>query len=215
MTTLTEAAAGAKTLTERIEAAINRITEGRAPMRIPADQTDPDLVLVDCRDRIAELEAFGAKVNAIRNSIIGMQGFNFSEHAYPLVAALDAAGFEGEDYPAARANLGTLIEQRDAAVAEVEKYRADFAKDQAELASMRNQLAACHLRAQTAELANVELRRHVEALAKHIGDLHHVTEPVVGIVRLNHPGTPLAAMADRTLPVFDASADLLREARKR
>lgn len=43
-------------LTERIEAAINRITEGRAPMRIPADQTDPDLVLAACRDRIAELE---------------------------------------------------------------------------------------------------------------------------------------------------------------
>ncbi len=64
------------------------------------------------RDR---LRAAMTKINAIRNSIVGMQGFNFSEHAYPLVAALDEAGFNGDGYPQARANLGTLIEQRDAA----------------------------------------------------------------------------------------------------
>lgn len=64
------------------------------------------------------LRTMGEKVNAIRNSIIGMQGFNFSEHLYPLVAALNAAGFAGAEYPEARANLGTLIEQRDAAEAQ-------------------------------------------------------------------------------------------------
>lgn len=45
------------TLNERIEAAIRRITEGRAPMRIPADETDPDIVLAAAQKRIAELEA--------------------------------------------------------------------------------------------------------------------------------------------------------------
>ena len=56
------------------------------------------------------------KISAIRDSIVGMQGFNFSEHAYPIVAALKEAGFDGCGYDIARANLGTLIEQRDAAI---------------------------------------------------------------------------------------------------
>lgn len=42
-------------LRERIEAAIKRITDGLGPMRIPADQTDPDLVLRDCQRALDEL----------------------------------------------------------------------------------------------------------------------------------------------------------------
>lgn len=57
------------------------------------------------------------KISAIRDSMVGMQGFNFSEHGYPLVAALDGAGFKGAGYQIARENLGTLIDQRDAAEA--------------------------------------------------------------------------------------------------
>lgn len=44
-------------LNERIEAAIKRITTGHAAMRVPAEATDPDLVLSDCAARIADLEA--------------------------------------------------------------------------------------------------------------------------------------------------------------
>lgn len=65
------------------------------------------------------------KISAIRDSIVGMQGFNFSEHAYPLVAALDEAGFKGAGYEIARANLGTLIEQRNRAEAERDQARAE------------------------------------------------------------------------------------------
>ena len=46
---------------ERIEAAIERITCGFAPMRVPADFTDPDLVLADCLTDIRRLRAFGAQ----------------------------------------------------------------------------------------------------------------------------------------------------------
>lgn len=46
-----------KTLNERIESALDRIKNGDACMRIPADPTDPDLVLVACQEHIAELEA--------------------------------------------------------------------------------------------------------------------------------------------------------------
>lgn len=45
------------TLTERIDQAIDRIIAGHSPQRIPADLTDPDIVLTDCKARIAELEA--------------------------------------------------------------------------------------------------------------------------------------------------------------
>lgn len=62
-----------------------------------------------------KLRAALTKINAIRDSIVGAQGFNFSEHAYPLVAALEEAGYEGAGYGIASANLGTLIEQRDTA----------------------------------------------------------------------------------------------------
>lgn len=51
------------------------------------------------------------KINEIRNSIIGLQTLNWSEHVYPLVAALDAAGYEGMGYPTAREYFGTLLER--------------------------------------------------------------------------------------------------------
>jgi hypothetical protein len=40
----------------RIEAAISRIAHGEGAMRVPADNTDPDLVLTECRDQLAALQ---------------------------------------------------------------------------------------------------------------------------------------------------------------
>lgn len=69
---------------------------------------------------ILELEAREAtfrtaleKIDAIRNSIIGYQRMGFSEHVYPLVAALDEAGFEGGEYEKCRDDVGTALQQRD------------------------------------------------------------------------------------------------------
>jgi hypothetical protein len=76
-------------------------------------------------DHAARLRAALTKISAIRDSIVGMQGFNFSEHAYPLVAALGEAGFDGAGYEIARVNLGTLIEQRDRVVAERDQLRGE------------------------------------------------------------------------------------------
>lgn len=50
-------------------------------------------------------------INSIRNSIVGLQALNWSEHAYPLVALLDGIGCEGLGYDAARKNCGTLLER--------------------------------------------------------------------------------------------------------
>jgi hypothetical protein len=64
------------------------------------------------------------KINGIRNSIIGLQALNWSEHVYPLVAALDEAGYEGMNYPEARANYGTLLERAVKAEDELAAMRA-------------------------------------------------------------------------------------------
>lgn len=61
-----------------------------------------------------------AKISDIRDSIIGAQTVNWSEHIYPLVAALKEAGFEGVPYEEARAHVGTLIEQ----VKKLEAFKA-------------------------------------------------------------------------------------------
>ena len=45
------------TLTDRINLAQIRITSGQAPMRIPVEATDPDVVLEACKERIVELES--------------------------------------------------------------------------------------------------------------------------------------------------------------
>lgn len=44
-------------LRSRIGAAITRIVNGEGAMRVPADPTDPDVVLSDCRDAITALLA--------------------------------------------------------------------------------------------------------------------------------------------------------------
>ena len=77
--------------------------------------------LRDALDEIEQLHAALTKISAIRDSIVGMQGFNFSEHAYPLVAALGEAGFEGAGYEISRKNLGTLLERNAALEAALTK----------------------------------------------------------------------------------------------
>lgn len=68
------------------------------------------------RERCGVLQTALAKINDIRNSIIGFQTVNWSEHIYPLVAALKAAGIDGMAYPEALKNTGTLVEQAKLAI---------------------------------------------------------------------------------------------------
>ena len=68
------------------------------------------------------------KIGEIRDSIIGLQKFNWSEHGYPLVAALDAAGFTGTTYENAQKNVGTLLERTNAAEAEVAVLQAKLSE---------------------------------------------------------------------------------------
>lgn len=66
-----------------------------------------------CRPTISEDKKDAAlnAINAIRNSIVGAQTINWSEHIYPLVAALNEAGYVGMEYPEAREYVGSLIDR--------------------------------------------------------------------------------------------------------
>lgn len=51
------------------------------------------------------------KINDVRNSIIGLQTINWSEHIYPLVAALNEAGMQGMDYGEAKPFHETMLKR--------------------------------------------------------------------------------------------------------
>lgn len=89
--------------------------------------------------RIAELESahhstwkakhdvlWGAleTISGIRDSIVGSQQINWSEHIYPLVAALKLAGFDGAGYEISKKNYGTMFERVTAAEARVAELEA-------------------------------------------------------------------------------------------
>ena len=78
----------------------------------------------DLMDAIAERDRLRValeSINQIRNSIVGTQTINFSAHAYPLVKALNDAGYTGLGYEEARSRAKTLIDQRDDSIARADK----------------------------------------------------------------------------------------------
>lgn len=98
---------------EKVNVLITKLLCGYGPDDPLWHTVDHVGALLDENDR---LRALGEKVNTIRNSIVGFQRVGFSEHVYPLVAALDEAGFQGEGYEISRKNAGTLV----ARIAELE-----------------------------------------------------------------------------------------------
>lgn len=95
--------------------------------------------LAAAEGKLAKLETLATKVDAIRNSIVGCQGFNFSEHAYPLVAALKEAGYEGQGYEIASKNLGTCIERAVSAEKRAETAESQLARIFAQSTSHPNE----------------------------------------------------------------------------
>lgn len=95
-------------LAERVAEDIAEICEERdtAKERI-AELEDK---LTKTRERVVGYQTLGAKVNEIRNSIVGYQNVNWSAHIYPLVAALEEAGYKGDGYEKANKMAKTQLE---------------------------------------------------------------------------------------------------------
>lgn len=81
-------------------------------------------IIIDIRAKLEAAEKSLEKINDIRNSIVGMQKINWSEHIYPLVAALNEAGLKGMGYPKAMPYFGTLIERTKSAEQECNNLQA-------------------------------------------------------------------------------------------
>lgn len=69
------------------------------------------------REALERVEKGLTEINEIRNSIIGHQNMNWSEHIYPLVAALNGMGVFGLDFPEARERVARLHERVETAEA--------------------------------------------------------------------------------------------------
>ncbi len=66
-------------------------------------------VLTEVTAENARLREALEKIDAIRNSIIGFQTVGWSDHIYPMVAALEEAGFEGKGYDKMRTEIRTML----------------------------------------------------------------------------------------------------------
>lgn len=77
---------------------------------------------------IDRLKAAMSTINDIRNSIVGHQNVSFSEHVYPLIFALDNAGFKGKSYAEAREDALTLHNQIAEFKTEIANGSGDYAK---------------------------------------------------------------------------------------
>ena len=118
-----------------------------------------DLAAMTARAEAADVAL--TKINEIRKSIVGMQGFNFSEHAYPLVAALDAAGYDGGTYEINRDNLGTLIERAT-------KAEASLIEEMAKRVEAEHALAATKAGRLYSDLKVARLKDALEGACKDI-----------------------------------------------
>lgn len=59
----------------------------------------------DALERAEQQEKALATIDTVRNYIIGCQTVNWSRHIYPLVAALEEAGYHGRSYDEMRAEI--------------------------------------------------------------------------------------------------------------
>lgn len=89
------------TLDERAEEALRRIREGLAPMRIPADLSDPDIVISELRHALAAAEKAlaTARAEALQEAAayIEKQDGGFAMHVYAAdIRALIGKRAEGE-----------------------------------------------------------------------------------------------------------------------
>lgn len=163
-------------LKERIEKALEDFTKGRASMHVPPLDTDVDVVLAGCSDRLSELEArcaalaaenaglkaFGDKLYSMYKGLETSGGGFHDEQSIPYQqAAIDAAisAFEEIKTPATDASLAELLAHGVELFAESQKEYAR--KNRNELDSMTR--AAYCGSAVDAERFAAQLRKGVQS----------------------------------------------------
>jgi hypothetical protein len=90
---------------------------------------DPESEITLLAKENARLRTCCETINDIRNEIIGYQAINWSAHIYPLVKALEDAGYRSEEYEMSRAKAKRQCER----IAELEAKVAELEAKVAEL----------------------------------------------------------------------------------
>lgn len=86
-----------------------------------------DVARIDAdKARIKQLETCMTKIDEIRNSIVGYHQINWSAHIYPLVAALEEAGYEGIGYEEASKLAHTQLDRIKELEADRDQWRHKF-----------------------------------------------------------------------------------------
>lgn len=81
----------------------------------------------DCIVNVYKLRTVLEKIHEIRNSIVGLQTVNWSEHIYPLVAALGEIGLNAEGYEISHPRFSTMLDRTLKAEKERDEAVADLA----------------------------------------------------------------------------------------
>lgn len=114
-------------LEDRISSAISRITSGYACMRIPAEETDPDLVLADCKVEITHLLGM---LEQLRVQLAGCGVVAMSNTREALKQQMPERGAYGWS--------ASLLEVHSAVVREInQRERADAAEKAIEMMAPR------------------------------------------------------------------------------
>ncbi len=118
-------------LTSELTAAHDTLDVERGIVRgLKMEASAAHRALSEAREQLATAQQALATINDIRNSIVGLQTINWSEHIYPLVTALNGAGVLGMPYPDAKPRFASMLEravkaedQLAASALEVERLR--------------------------------------------------------------------------------------------
>lgn len=81
------------TLQERIVKAFERITSGAGTMRVPVDETDPDVVLADCAEELTNLETQLREATEALGSAWLAGGVSLAEGIKRKTARLESVAF--------------------------------------------------------------------------------------------------------------------------
>jgi hypothetical protein len=130
----------ARELADALEAALAENAELRGVQEVRRGAST--IAKAECE----RLKTALAEIDRIRNNIVGSQSINWSRDIYPLTAALQAAGFEGEGYDAARERLLTDAET-------IEKLRVELSECRAQNSAMAETMAGLRSNAAIKESA--------------------------------------------------------------
>lgn len=151
-----------KDLRERTESAIRRISSGQAPMRVPVDPTDPDVVLAEWLRVSAELPPAGGEIEVL--AVVALGGYFSSEELGNIDIQPRMAALEQIQQDVVRTDADEHLELVD---------RAHVIRLQAELTELRESLVFRNSLMGRTRAEREALQQRLNIADQKINDLEH------------------------------------------